>query len=85
FSALKPSKSGSQHRLYRRRDIDTLRQIKTLLYDERLTIEGARKRLKELQKKDVRQTELPLDQKNYRAILLRVRRELQSIHKLLSS
>lgn len=85
FSILKPSKSGSQHRLYRKRDIDTLKQIKQLLYNDRLTIEGARKRLKELQKTDRRQGELPLAEANFRAVLRRVRRELESIHRLLST
>lgn len=85
FNALKPSKSGSQHRLYRKRDIETLRQIKELLYGERLTIEGARKRLKEIQKKDPRQGELPLEEKQFRAALIRIRREIQALHRLLSS
>ena len=55
FSVVRPSKSRSKHRLYRRRDVETLLQIKRLLHDERFTIEGARKRLKALQKEERRQ------------------------------
>ena len=43
-----PGKSRSQQRLYRQRDIDVILMIKKLLYDERFTIAGARKRLREL-------------------------------------
>src|SRR5271163_559740 len=43
FSALGPRKSGTGHRLYRRKDVETVLEIKRLLYQERFTIEGARK------------------------------------------
>jgi len=46
FSVLKPDKSPSKHRLYRRRDVETLLRIKELLHKKRFTIEGARKVLK---------------------------------------
>lgn len=43
FSALGPRKSGSGHRLYRRKDVEMVLEIKRLLYEQRFTIEGARK------------------------------------------
>lgn len=43
FSTLGPKKSGTGHRLYRRKDVELVFQIKQLLYDKRYTIEGARK------------------------------------------
>ncbi len=43
FPSLMPKKSGTGHRLYRRRDVETVLEIKRLLYDRRFTIEGARK------------------------------------------
>lgn len=46
FSVLKPDKSPSKHRLYRRRDVETLLKIKELLHQKRFTIEGARKVLR---------------------------------------
>jgi DNA-binding transcriptional MerR regulator len=45
FRLLRPKKNPAGQRLYRRRDLDLVLRIKTLLYDERLTLEGAKKRL----------------------------------------
>src|SRR6185436_16983627 len=42
FPVLSPKKSGTGHRLYRRKDVELLLRIKHLLYDKRFTIEGAR-------------------------------------------
>src|ERR1700733_12688484 len=43
FPALGPKKSGTGHRLYRRKDVELVLEIKRLLYEQRFTIEGARK------------------------------------------
>ena len=48
FSKLRPAKSSRHQRVYRRSDVETLLRIKHLLYVERFTIAGARKRLKEV-------------------------------------
>ncbi len=48
FPMLQPVKSPSGHRLYRRQDIETVFEIKRLLYDEGFTIAGARKHLADL-------------------------------------
>lgn len=42
FPSLAPKKSGAGHRLFRRKDVETLLRIKHLLYEKRFTIEGAR-------------------------------------------
>src|SRR5215813_3324474 len=42
FPQLGPKKSGTGHRLYRRKDVEMVLEIKRLLYEERFTIEGAR-------------------------------------------
>lgn len=47
FPTLQPVKSPSGHRLYRREDIDTVFEIKRLLYEQGFTIAGARKHLAE--------------------------------------
>jgi DNA-binding transcriptional MerR regulator len=46
FHQLKPSRADSKQRTYQRKDLETLLEIKRLLYEERMTIEGARLRLK---------------------------------------
>lgn len=45
FPSLAPKKSGTGHRLYRRKDVELLLKIKHLLYEKRYTIEGARQTL----------------------------------------
>src|ERR1700681_498400 len=47
FPMLQPVKSPSGHRLYRREDIETVFEIKRLLYEEGFTIAGARKHFEE--------------------------------------
>ncbi|HTS30536.1 MAG TPA: MerR family transcriptional regulator [Bryobacteraceae bacterium] len=42
FTVLSPKKSGTGHRLYRRKDVELLLRIKHLLYEKKFTIEGAR-------------------------------------------
>ena len=51
FPALAPAKNNSGQRIYRRRDIETILRIKTLLYEEGFTIAGAKKKL-ELEMKE---------------------------------
>lgn len=43
FPSISPKKSGTGQRLYRRKDVETILEIKHLLYEKRFTIEGARK------------------------------------------
>ncbi|MGA8027731.1 MAG: MerR family transcriptional regulator [Bryobacteraceae bacterium] len=52
FSGLGPKKSGTGHRLYRRKDVELVLEIKRLLYEKRFTIEGARKVLEAKPKKE---------------------------------
>src|SRR5580704_12574950 len=47
FPMLQPVKSPKGHRLYRRKDVDTVLLIKRLLYDEGFTIAGARRHLRD--------------------------------------
>lgn len=46
FPQIKPSRADSNQRTYQKKDLELLMEIKRLLYDEKMTIEGARKRLK---------------------------------------
>jgi DNA-binding transcriptional MerR regulator len=87
FPAIAPRKAGSSHRLYRRKDVEALLEIKRLLYEKRFTIEGARKALAARDKpapargrRRSPQGELFAGQ----ADLTSIRRELKEILKLLS-
>jgi DNA-binding transcriptional MerR regulator len=57
FSILRPGKTPSRHRLYRRHDVEMLLEIKTLLYEEGFTIAGAKKKLKETENGDEKSEE----------------------------
>lgn len=58
FPRIRPQKTRSGQRLYRRKDVETVLLVKKLLWDERFTIEGARKRLREVQGPDGAEEEL---------------------------
>ncbi len=45
FSFLKPVKSSSGQRLYSKNEVDLVMQVKHLLYEEKFTIEGVKKRI----------------------------------------
>ena len=47
FSQLKPNKNQAGNRIYRSHDIDVISDIKSLLYDRKFTIKGAKQHLKE--------------------------------------
>jgi len=49
FPQLSPAKNRAGNRTYREKDIELVSFIKTLLYEKKYTIEGARQKLKELQ------------------------------------
>ncbi|NLL12172.1 MAG: MerR family transcriptional regulator [Fibrobacter sp.] len=56
FPQLRPKKNRAGNRAYRDKDIEIIKNIKHLLYDEKFTISGARKKLSELQKTHPEQT-----------------------------
>jgi DNA-binding transcriptional MerR regulator len=95
FPQLKPNKSGTGQRLYRRRDVEMALQIKRLLHEEGYTIAGARQLLqsegREARKTHGSQPELPLrteiaglrrDKNEVR--LQRLRKELKELLGMLS-
>jgi DNA-binding transcriptional MerR regulator len=47
FPEVRPQRADSNQRTYQRKDLEMLLKIKELLYNERMTIEGARQRLRQ--------------------------------------
>jgi DNA-binding transcriptional MerR regulator len=84
FPTLKPTKSKSGHRLYRRQDVELVMEIKRLLYAKGFTISGARKYLAKNSRSETEQQRhlfLPtLDAAQLRAL----RQELHAILTMLS-
>jgi DNA-binding transcriptional MerR regulator len=87
FRAIRPYKTGSLQRLYRKRDLEIVLRIKKLLYEEGFTIAGARKKMRDLEKEDGRRTkstpaEKGPDEKE-RELLFVIREELEGIRDML--
>jgi len=86
LSVLKPGKSPAQHRLYRRRDVETLLEIKYLLYEEGFTIAGAKKRLKDGEREEAaRVPQVRPLQDDQRRILTEIHKDIRSLHKIVSA
>ncbi len=84
FKLLRPKKNPAGQRLYRRRDLDMVLRIRTLLYGERLTLEGAKKRLLAESRTRNRQLELRGRNADPMATLRRVRERLEAVRHLLA-
>jgi DNA-binding transcriptional MerR regulator len=84
FKLLRPKKNPAGQRVYRQRDVDLIRKIKTLLYDERLTLEGAKKRLHGEARRGPEQLELGIREATYVETLRRVRDRLTALRTRLS-
>ena len=66
FTQISPVKSRKNQRLYKRQDVETIVTIRELLYDQKFTIDGAKRRLKDIkrlnrQKLEVEQIQLDLE------------------------
>jgi len=80
FRWMAPAKSRSKQRLYRKRDIEVIQLIRKLLYEERYTIAGARRRLRELGVARALDTpERETGAPDPREVLRRIREELLAI------
>jgi len=83
FPQLKPVKSNTGQRMYRRKDVESVLRIKKLLYEEGFTIAGARQQLRSEIKPDKKQTPLPFPT-NSAPDLKHVRQGLREILTMLS-
>ena len=88
FPSLSPKKSDTGHRMYRRKDVEQLLQIKELLYGKRYTIEGARQTLasqNKLAKDGTRMDAAPKEQQSLfnESPLPEIRKQLAEILKIL--
>ncbi|MGB6383896.1 MAG: MerR family transcriptional regulator [Terriglobales bacterium] len=84
FPQLKPVKSSTGQRMYRKRDVESVVRIKKLLYDDGFTIAGARLQLREEIKSERNQTTLPFPT-NPAVNVVHMRHELQQILKIVSA
>ena len=84
FPQLKPVKSSTGQRMYRRKDVEAVLRIKQLLYEEGFTIAGARQQLRSDIKIEKNQAPLPFPTHSA-SDLKRIRHGLQEILGILSA
>ena len=84
FPQLKPVKSSTGQRMYRKRDVESVLRIKQLLYDQGFTISGARQQLRAETKSDKTQTAIPFPAHSS-AELKHIRQGLREILNLLAT
>jgi DNA-binding transcriptional MerR regulator len=84
FPQLKPVKSSTGQRMYRRRDVESVLHIKKLLYQDGFTIAGARGQLREEIKSERGQSALPFPMRSS-VNVAHLRHELKEILHILSA
>src|SRR6266576_5248229 len=84
FPQLKPVKSSTGQRMYRRRDVESVLRIKKLLYEDGFTIAGARQQLREELKSERDQSALPFPMRASLNVA-HLRHELREILHILSA
>ena len=82
FETLQPNKNRSGQRLYERKDVELVLEIQRLLYMEKYTIAGAKKKLKESRKKNT-QLSLGFDRESFLDQKKKIISELESIIKVI--
>ena len=78
IESLKPKKNKSGQRLYQKKDVELIFEIKELLYAEKFTLAGARKKLKKNRKKEV-QLDIAFDREDFIEWKEEIKQELESI------
>ena len=84
FPQLKPVKSSTGQRMYRKRDVENVLRIKQLLYEQGFTISGARQHLRSETKSDTTQAAIPFPAHSA-SELKHIRQGLREILNLLST
>ena len=85
FPQLKPGKSGTGQRMYRRRDVENVLRIRKLLYEDGFTISGARQQIR-VEAKATSKVQAPLPfPRRQTSELKRVRQGLREILGMLSA
>jgi DNA-binding transcriptional MerR regulator len=84
FPQLRPVKSSTGQRMYRKRDVESVLRIKQLLYEQGFTISGARQQLRAETRSDKTQTAIPFPTQSAPEIQ-HIRQGLKEILDLLSA
>ena len=87
FKLIKPYRTKSNQRLYRKKDVEAVLKIRKMLYEQKYTIAGAKKKLKETmpqqEPRQQKQLSLNLPDQSYTAALKYIRTELAQLSLML--
>ena len=83
FNIIKPSRTKSKQRLYRRKDLELILEIKKLLYEDQFTIAGAKKKLKKSNPHEGRDCQPTLLNGEHKNLLKDIKKELNIIKDIL--
>jgi DNA-binding transcriptional MerR regulator len=83
FKLLRPRKNHAGQRVYRKHEVQLILRIKTLLYQDRLTLEGAKKRLQHESRARTQQLEFPAPDPRTLETLREIRARLEGIRQVL--
>lgn len=76
FKSVRPMRTRSDQRLYKRKDVEELMLIKELLYNEKFTISGANKRLRDIRKQGA-------TMENWGKLLAEIKKGLEEIRDII--
>lgn len=83
FKMLRPRKGRGGARMYRKRDIEVLFDIKQLLYDQRFTIAGARRKILDDKHDGKDQIELPFTKLDREETIRALKKDMESLLQML--
>lgn len=84
FKDINPSRTQSHQRIYRRKDVELILEIKKILYEDKFTIAGAQRRLQALKSENKKQLNLDFTvKKDHQKMLREIKEELKALRKLL--
>jgi DNA-binding transcriptional MerR regulator len=85
FKMLRPRKGRGGARMYKKRDIEVLFDIKQLLYDQRFTIAGARRKILDDRQNGKDQIELPFTKLDREETLRALRKDMEALLTMLKA
>ena len=83
FDMIRPQKTRSNQRVYRRKDVELILEIKRLIYKEKFTLGGAKKQIRAVQREKGSQLAMNFPEKQYKKTLKQIRDELSSIKRMI--
>ena len=83
FDIIKPQKTKTNQRVYTRKDVELILEIKRLIQKEKFTLEGAKKRIGAIYREKNRQLAMDFPRQEYKKALKQIKDDLSSIKRML--